>query len=243
MSRREVVVIGGGGGGGGRAAVAALIIALLVAVGFGFYLYRQMSGRVAGIGITIHYKDGSSYTVDISGSTYASATGKWNMPLVNIYLLTYDSGFAFPVAGKPADITGIGTSTVTKYLKWYAEISAEKKVVAIYKVVLTANTTDISKIKLKKLNIPGVGYLDGSSFVQDVLSDQIKWTYTISNNILYGADYIERPVNDPNEFKFTTVLELNLASGDVIQVTLTVYYLTPIEVSAVISDSVLLSAS
>jgi len=182
------------------------------------------------------------FKVDISGSTYASATGKWNMPAVNIYLLTYDNSFAIPTGGKPADITGIGTSTVTKYLKWYAEISAEKKAIAVYKVVLTVNTSDISKVTLKKMNIPGIGYLDGSSFTQDVLSGSIKWTYTISQNVLYGADYIKRPVNDPNEFKFTTALELNLASGDVLQVTLTIYQLTPAEASISDSDSVILSA-
>jgi len=183
------------------------------------------------------------FKVDISGSTYAEATGKWNMPLVNIYLLTYDSGFAFAPDGKPDDITGIGTSTVTKYLKWWCEISAEKKGVAIYKVVITANTSDISKIKLEKVNIPGVGYLDGGAFTQDVYTDQIMWTYTISQNSLYGASYLKRPVGDPNEFKFTTVVELTLDSDDVIEVTLKIYYLTPTEASAVLSDSVILSAS
>jgi len=46
------------------------------------------------------------------------------------------------------------------------------------------------------------------------------WTYTISQNSLYGASYLKRPVGDPNEFKFTTVVELTLDSSDVIQVTL-----------------------
>jgi len=178
------------------------------------------------------------FKVNVAGSTYASATGKWNMPLVNVYLLTYDSSFSIPSGGQPADVTSVGTSTTTKYSKWYAEISAEKKAAAIYKVTLVANTTDISKVKLKKLNIPGIGYLDGSSFSQDVLSDQIKWTYTISNNILYGCDYIKRPVNDPNEHKFTAALEFNLASGDVIQMTLTVYQLSAGEASVSDADSV-----
>ncbi len=130
-----------------------------------------------------------------------------------------------------------------KYLKWWCEISAEKRGVAIYKVVITANTSDISKIKLEKVNIPGVGYLDGGAFQQDVYTDQIMWTYTISQNSLYGASYLKRPVGDPNEFKFTTVVELTLDSSDVIQVTLKIYYLTPTEASAVLSDSVILSAS
>jgi len=179
------------------------------------------------------------FKVNVAGSTFASATGKWNMPLVNIYLLTYDSSFSIPSGGQPADVASVGTSTTTKYAKWYAEVSAEKKAVAIYKVTLVANTTDISKVSLKKLNIPGIGYLDGSSFSQDALSDQIKWTYTVSNNVLYGCDFIERPVNDPNEHKFTAALEFNLATDDVVQMTLTIYQLTAGEASVSDTDSVI----
>jgi len=178
------------------------------------------------------------FKVNVAGSTYASATGKWNMPLVNVYLLTYDSSFSIPAGGQPADVTSVGTSTTTKYAKWYGEISAEKYAAAIYKVTLVANTTDISKVTLKKLNIPGIGYLDGSSFSQDVLSDQIKWTYTVSNNVLYGCDFIERPVNDPNEHKFTAALEFNLATDDYISMTLTIYQLSAGEASVSDSDAV-----
>ena len=180
------------------------------------------------------------FKVDISGSTFASATGKWNMPAVNVYLLTYDASFAIPSGGQPADVTAIGTSTVTKYLKWYAEVSAEKKGIALYKVVFTVNTSDISKVKLKKLNVPGVGYLDGSSFEQDVLASSIKYTYTLSPNILYGAGYVERPVNDPNEFEFTAAVELNMATNDTLQATLNIYELSPAEASLSDQDSVIL---
>jgi len=178
------------------------------------------------------------FKVDLTGATYASATGKWNMPLVNTYILTYDSSFSIPAGGQPADITGIGTSTVTKYLKWYGEVSAEKKALALYKVVLAVNTSDISKFTLKKMNIPGIGYLDGSSFTQDVLTATTKWTYTISNNILYGAEYLERPVNDPNEFKFTTALECNLATAENFTATLYLYQLTAAEASISDTDEV-----
>ncbi|MBC8223708.1 hypothetical protein H8E65_03905 [Candidatus Bathyarchaeota archaeon] len=181
------------------------------------------------------------FKVNVAGSTYASATGKWNMPLVNIYLLTYDSSFAIPSGGQPADVTAVGEATTTKYAKWYAEIATEKQAAAIYKVTLVANTTDISKVTLKKMNIPGIGYLDGSSFSQDVLSDQIKWTYTISNNVLYGCNLIERPVNSPNEHQFTTALEFNLATNDVIQMTLAIYQLTAGEASVSDTDSVIYS--
>jgi hypothetical protein len=178
------------------------------------------------------------FKVSLTGSTYASATGKWNMPQVNIYILTYDSSFTVPSGGQQADLSGVGEATTTQYLKWYTEISAEKKGIAIYKVVLNVNTSDISKVTLKKLNIPGVGYLDGSSFTQDVLTSSTKWTYTISNNLLYGAEYLKRPVNDPNEFKFTTAVELNLATNDTLTFTLYIYELTPGEASVSDSDAV-----
>jgi hypothetical protein len=182
------------------------------------------------------------FKLDISGIPYASGTGKYSLPSFNIYLLSDDTGsFAFPTAGKPADLTSVGTTKVTKYLEWYMAMSAEKKAVALSKVVLSVNTSDISKVALKKLNIPGIGYLDGSSFEQDVLTSSIKWTYTISNT-LYGADYIKLPVNSLNKFEFTTAVELDLASGDVLQFTLTVYQFDATESQVSDSDSVIVSA-
>lgn len=180
------------------------------------------------------------FKVDISGSTYASANGKWNMPLCNVYLLTDDTGsFSIPAGGQPDDHTDIGESTTTKYLKWYGEISTEKRAVALYKVVLKVNTSDTSKVTLSKMNIPGIGYLDGSSFDKDVLTSETKWTYTISRNVLYGANYMKRPVNDPNEFKFTTAVELTLSTDDVLQFTLYLYQLDASESSISDSDSVI----
>jgi len=206
---------------------------------------KSMNNRVQ----AVDYKDidGDNveeyiFKLDISNIPYASGTGKYSLPCFNIYLLSDDTGsFAFPAAGKPDDLSSVGTSKVTKYLEWYMAMSAEKKAVALSKVVLTVNTSDISKVTLKKLNIPGIGYLDGSSFEQDVLTSSIKWTYTISNT-LYGADYLKLPVNSMNKFEFTTAVELDLASGDILQFTLTVYQLDSEESQVSDSDSVVVSA-
>jgi len=205
---------------------------------------KSMNNRVQ----SVEYKDidGDNveeyiFKLDISGIPYASGTGKYSLPCFNIYLLTYDNSFSWPTAGKPADLSNVGTTTTTKYLEWYISLSAEKKALALAKVVLVANTSDVSKVTLKKLNIPGIGYLDGSSFNQDVLSNQIKWTYTISNT-LYGADYITLPVNSLNKFEFTTAVELDLASNDVIQFTLYLYYFDATESLQSVSDSVIVSA-
>jgi len=178
------------------------------------------------------------YRLDISDIPFATGTGKYVMPCFNVYALTYDSGAAI----SSPDNIACGTSKVTKYIEWYTTISAEKKGLAVYKVVLKVNSTDISKFKLQRLNIPGPGNLDGSSFTQDVLSTETKWTYQISQN-LYGADYVKRPVGTLNKFEFTTTLEIDLDTGDVLNWTLYVYYLTASEGSASLSDSVLTTVS
>ena len=205
---------------------------------------KSMNNRVQ----SVEYKDidGDNveeyvFKLDISKIPYASGTGKYSLPCFNIYLLTYASSFSWPTAGKPDDLSNVGTTKVTKYLEWYITLPAEKQALALAKVVLVANTSDVSKVTLKKLNIPGIGYLDGSSFDQDVLSNQIKWTYTISNS-LYGADYIKLPVNSLNKFEFTTTVELDLASGDTIQFTLYLYYFDATESLQSVSDSVTVSA-
>jgi len=202
---------------------------------------QNMNSRVQ----SIEYKDVDGdnvkeyvFRLNIADSPYATGTGKYNMPLFTVYLLGYDSSHSI---SSPADITSVGTAKVTKHVEWYTTMSAEKKALAISRVVLIVNTSDTSKVALKKLNIPGIGNLDGSSFDQDVLSDQTKWTYRISS-ILYGADYIKLPAGTLNKFDFATQLELKLSSGDVLTFTLYIYYLDATESQASLSDAVNVSA-
>jgi hypothetical protein len=177
------------------------------------------------------------FRLDLTDIPFASSTGKYVMPSFNVYALTYDSsaGISSP------DNQVAGTSKVTKYIEWYTTISSEKKGLAVYKVVLKVNSTDISEFKLVKLNIPGLGNLDGSSFSQDVLSSETRWTYQISQN-LYGADYLKRAVGALNKFEFTTTVEVDLSSY-ALNWTLYVYYYTASEGSASLSDAVLLTTS
>jgi hypothetical protein len=200
----------------------------------------MMNSRIRGV----EYKDIDGDNVkefvfryDIADIPYASGTGKYSLPSVNAYLLTYDDSFAWPAAGKPADITGVGEAKVTKYLEWYVSLSAEKTALALSKVVLKVNTSDTSKVALKKLNIPGIGYMDGSSFTQDILSTETKWTYTISTMLL-NADYIKLPVNTMNKFELTTTVEVDLATDDVLTFTLTLYYFDATESLQSTSDAV-----
>jgi len=213
--------------------------------GQAFYVDYQKILSMNSRAQTVDYKDidGDNveeyvFRLDIAKIPYASGTGKYSLPCFNVYLLTYDSSHSLT---SPGNITSIGTSKVTKYAEWYTTMSAEKKALAISKVVITAGTSDTSKLKLLKVNVPGVGYLDGSSFEQDVLTSTIKWTYSISNQ-LYGADYIKLPVNTQNKFEFTVSLECDLASGDDISLKIDIYYLDSTESLASLTDTIYLQA-
>ena len=202
---------------------------------------KSMNSRVT----NVQYKDITGdgvkelvFTVDLTGIPYASATGQYTMPSLVVYLLSYDDSATLTVND---DIYDIGTTQVTKYLQNYVELAAEKKALAISKVVITVDTNDISKIALTKQNVPGIGYVDGSSFIQNVQSDQIQWTYTVSST-LFGADYVQLPPNTLNRFDFTTAVQLKLASDTVINLTLDIYYLDASGASQILTGTVLLSA-
>jgi hypothetical protein len=203
---------------------------------------QSMNSRVK----TVEYKDITGdgikdmvFTIDLTNIPYATSTGKYIMPGFNVYLFTYDSSAALTMNSA---VSSIGTTKVTKFLQNYATISAEKKALSVYKVVVQVNTSDISKAVLKKLNISGIGYVDGTSFSQNVQTSQIQWTYTISNTGLFGADYIQRPANTLNYFDFTTAIEFTLATGDKINVELYIYYYDSAEGSHALSGTCLCSA-
>lgn len=138
------------------------------------------------------------------------------------FIITYDASFTG--LNDLANETAIGTSTVTKFKSYYLAFAAATKGVAIYKVELKITTTDETKIRLDKLEIPGIGYLDGSAFSKSYTASDIRYTYTISNNF-DGAIYLKHPNNANNEYDMTLGLECTLASSDDILVTLTVFYL------------------
>jgi len=202
---------------------------------------KSMNTRVTNVQFKDITGDGVKelvFTVDLTGIPYASATGQYTMPSLVIYLLSYDSSASLTVNGA---VSSIGTTQVTKYLQNYVALAAEKKALAISKVVVQANTSDISKVALSKQNIPGIGYVDGSSFAQDVQASQIQWTYTVSST-LFGADYIQLPPNTLNKFDFTTAVQFTMSSGMKILITLNIYYLDSTGASQVLSDTVLCSA-
>lgn len=138
------------------------------------------------------------------------------------FTLTYEASFTG--LNDLANETAIGTAAVTKFKDYYLSFATAKSAVAIYKVEVKITTTDETKIRLKKLNIPRLGYLDGSSFSKAFTASDIRYTYTIASNF-DGCVYLAYAANTQNRFDMTLGLEYTLAGSDDILVTLTVYYL------------------
>jgi len=138
------------------------------------------------------------------------------------FILTYEASFTGLV--DVANVTSIGTATVTKFYDYYLSFATAKSAVAIYKIEVLMNWTDETKMRLKKLNVPGLGYLDGSEFTKTFTASDIRYTYTITNNF-DGAIYLKYPSNAQNRFDMTLGLEWTLATDDFIRVQTTVYYL------------------
>jgi hypothetical protein len=123
---------------------------------------------------------------------------------------------------QPSDITGVGTSTVTKYIGWETKLTAEKRAVGIHKVELVVNSTTTTLWELDQVNIPGVGYIDGSLFTEDVRSSDTKYQYIIGtdfDNIVYW----KVPAGTNNKFDNTVAVKCTFTSGTALQFTLYVY--------------------
>ncbi|MEM3361408.1 MAG: hypothetical protein QXV85_09435 [Candidatus Bathyarchaeia archaeon] len=159
-----------------------------------------------------------------------------------LYFYPYFLSYEKPSLNAPADITGIGTSKVTKYVEWYVYFANVKKAFAITKVELTINTTDTTKITLASVAIPNLGAVTGDMFGTPLRgTSSLTWTYSIGSN-LYNANYIKYQSNVLNKFYFTTQVDCQLQSSDVLNLTITIYGLTDSGTLTTLTDSVILQA-
>lgn len=138
------------------------------------------------------------------------------------FLLTYEASFTG--LNNLANDTGIGGTTNTAFYDYYLSFSTSKAAIALYKVEVKITTEDETKVRLKKLNIPGLGYLDGSAFQKTFTANDIRYTYTITNTF-DGALYLKYAANAQNRFDATLGLEYTLVSADDILITVTFFYL------------------
>jgi hypothetical protein len=125
--------------------------------------------------------------------------------------------------------TAIGATLTQRYFNWYLNLT-ENNGTALYKVELIAGNatvpiTDLTIVSLKKLQIPGLGYLDGSQFTQTFTTQDIRWTYTASNSLDH-AIYLGLLANQNNRFDMNGQLEFLLGATAAVPITLNIYYLT-----------------
>ena len=153
------------------------------------------------------------------------------------YLRAYQK----PSINTPADQTGIGTAASARFIEWYLSFTNTKKSFIITKVVISFNTTDVTKIDLDNVNIPGLGFVSGSQFSYTRLANSIEYTYTIGSDLSNGL-WLNYGANQLNKFPFDTKVTTHFASGDVIAATITIYGLTPTGTLTTITDTVVLAA-
>jgi len=182
---------------------------------------------------TNQYIDSYLYT-DVDGDGVKEFAFQYNMkgqqlpssgyPSITFYgfITTYDASFTG--FNDLTNDTAIGQTTNTQYYSYYLSASAAKKGIAIWKVEVKITTTDESKVKLKKLNVPNIGYLDGSAFDKIYTATDYRYVYTIARSF-DGANYVTLASNANNRFDMTLSLEYTLANSDDILITTTVYYL------------------
>jgi len=144
------------------------------------------------------------------------------------HLIAYTApAFGDALAG--THITGIGATTNQTYINWFLT-GTPNNGTAFYRVELivgnaTVALTDLTKVTLKKLQIPGLGYLDGNQFVQSFTSTDIRWTYTVTTSLDH-AIYMTLLANANNRFDVNCQLEFLLGATTDFQITLNLYYMT-----------------
>lgn len=142
---------------------------------------------------------------------------------------------------QPADVASVGTSTVTKYCAWETKLTAAKRSVGVYKIEIVVNSTDTTLWDIDQINIPGVGYIDGSLMTEDVRSSDTKYQYIVGSdfdNIVYWSV----PSGSNNKFDNTVAIKFTMGSGDELQFTLYVYQWLYDRTSVSDNDAVVYSA-
>ncbi|MEM3875272.1 MAG: hypothetical protein QXU45_09110 [Candidatus Bathyarchaeia archaeon] len=166
------------------------------------------------------------------------ATGNPKM-LFYPYFLAYEK----PSINTPSDLTGCGTAKVIKYVEWYLYFTNPRKAFAISKIEITINTTDVTKVTIKSVAVPGGGTLSGDMLGAPLRGvNSLTYTYTFGTN-LYNALYLKYPANVLNKFYATNELELDLESGDVLSYTITFTGITVDGSVTTITDTVLIKAA
>jgi len=153
----------------------------------------------------------------------------------------YMRAYQLPTANNPANLSSIGTSAVSKFLNWEINFTNTKKSFMVTKVVFEYNSTDITKLDLDNVNIPGLGFISGTQFTYAKLASSTEYTYTIGSDLSNGL-WVNYGTNQNNQFDFTTKITCHFSTSEVYLATITIYGLTVTESLTSVSNEIKLSA-
>lgn len=177
--------------------------------------------------------------LDIDNSGQQSFVFQYNMqnhyipnqgfPVITfkVYLMEFDTGFGAGSIGlqAPANNLTTGASQIDMVAKWYYNVTSAKKYIGIYEIELKINTTDLTKVNLKNMEIPGRGQVAVASFTKWQTATDIRYSLTFSQSNYFGALYEGLlPNAADNEFDMYATLSFTLPS-DHVSLTLTLYCL------------------
>jgi len=151
-----------------------------------------------------------------------------------VYFYPYFLSYQKPRINNSPDVNGTGT----RYVDWQLSLD-EKKAFAMLRVEFQINTTNATKVKLARLNVPGVGYLTEDNFGTPVNNSKtLMWTYIIGENPLQAV-YIKNGGNVTSEYKLTVMVESSLAPQEVVSATITIFVASPSGEEETVADTVL----
>jgi len=183
---------------------------------------------------TNSYVDQTLYT-DFDGDTDDEFAFKIDMkghaipndgyPAIPFHVHCFADDTSFDAVSALSDLGNIGASKVTKWMEWDATFSAAAKAVPLTKIELKVNTTDITIVQLKQMEVPGRGFLSASNFVFSETASDYRYTYTYGTT--YDTTYY---FTCPTGTKLTRDLDVKadftLGSANV-TCTLTIWWLDP----------------
>jgi len=130
------------------------------------------------------------------------------------YLLSHET----PRINSPSNVNGTGNL----YIDWQLSL-AEKKAFTVWKVEFQIDTANSNRLKLARLNIPGVGYLSAVDFEAPINNSYtLTWIYLVSEAI-----YFKNGGNDTATYKFTTMVESHLTPCESVNATIIVHVAAP----------------
>lgn len=161
---------------------------------------------------------------------------------LSLFINSYNDGAS--TLNAPANVTGVGTgSGVQNYIRWEQTV-AQETVDPVYEYTIGIDNANTEKWDRgqSNLDIPNIGVVALSDFDEQLQTSSVLYRYKVGEtSTLDNANYVTTAQNGnavhPIPFKFVT----NLATSDMLSVTLTLKSLTSAQGTVSVADTVLVT--